>query len=217
MTADGPDRSRALSKYLRLASRYDRIVATGGRLIGFDAARRAAVERLALEPGDVVIDVGCGTGLSFAVVEERIGPGGKLVGIEQSPEMLAEARARIEANSWNNVTLIEASVEEADIGEHADAALFCLVHDITRSRPALANVLRQLKQGGRVSVFGAKLPPRRALPLNLIGRAIMARYVTTFEGAERPWSLLAEQAPNLSVASSRLRPTYLAWGTIGDR
>jgi SAM-dependent methyltransferase len=214
MTEAGPDRDRALSRYRRLAAGYDRVVFGAGRLIGFETARRRAVERLALNPGGAVIDVGCGTGLSFALVEERIGPGGRLIGIEQSPEMLAEARRRVEANSWSNVTLVEAPVEEAEIGGGADAALFCLVHDITRSRPALENVIGQLGRGARVSVFGGKVPPRWALPLNLAGRAMMARYVTTFEGAERPWSLLEELVPSLTVESSALWPTYLAWGTV---
>jgi ubiquinone/menaquinone biosynthesis C-methylase UbiE len=210
----GPDRERALSKYRRAARSYDFIVAGGGRLLGFEAGRRRAVERLALSPGDVVLDVGCGTGLSFGMIEERVGAGGMLIGIEQSPEMLAEAERRIAARRWENATLVESPVEEAEVSVGADAALFCLVHDVTRTRPALENVVRRLKPGARIVVFGAKAPPRWLLPLNLAGRALMARYVTTFEGAERPWTLLEELVPDLAVDTSPIRPTYLAWGTI---
>lgn len=210
----GPDRERALSKYHRLAGGYDRVIGAG-RLIGVDRARRIAVDRLRLGPGGFVVDVGCGTGLSFGLLEERIGPDGTLIGIEQSPEMITEARERVEVNGWRNVTLVESPVEEAAIPIAADAALFCLVHDITRMRPALENVVGHLKPGGRVAVFGAKAPPRWALPLNLAGRAMMARYVTTFEGAERPWTLLEELVPDLSVEARLLRPTYLAWGSAG--
>jgi ubiquinone/menaquinone biosynthesis C-methylase UbiE len=216
MTNAGPDRELALSKYRRLAAGYDRIVAGGGRLIGFESARRQAVERLALNQGDVVVDVGCGTGLSFALLEGRIGPCGRLIGIEQSPEMLAHARARVEGGGWQNITLVEGPVEDAEIPAPADAAFLCLVHDITRSRPALENIIRQLRPGARISVFGGKIPPRWALPLNLIGRAMMARYVTTFEGAERPWTLLEELVPNLRIQFSPLRPTYLASGSVGE-
>jgi ubiquinone/menaquinone biosynthesis C-methylase UbiE len=209
------DRERALSKYRRAARGYDRVVAQGGALIGFETLRRRAVERLELEPGDVVLDVGCGTGLSFALIEERIGSRGRLIAIEQSPEMLAQARRRVEQRGWENVSFIESSVESAEIPVRANAALFCLVHDLTRSRSALENVVRHLQPDGRVAVFGAKTPPRWALPLNLLGRALMTRYVTTFEGAERPWTVLEELVPDLSVAASSLRPTYIAWGHAG--
>jgi ubiquinone/menaquinone biosynthesis C-methylase UbiE len=210
----GPDRQRALTKYRRIASSYDRVLAGGGRLLGAEALRRRAVELLELEPGQVVVDVGCGTGLSFGLVEERIGADGRLIGVEQSPEMLATARRRVVDNGWANVGLIESAAEDAKLGVEPDAALLCLVHDITRSRPALEKVVRQLKPGARIAVFGGKIPPRWALPLHLAGRAIMARYVTTFEGAEQPWSLLAELVPNLSVDASPLRPAYLAWGSV---
>jgi ubiquinone/menaquinone biosynthesis C-methylase UbiE len=51
---------------------------------------RRAVDRLAPEPGQSVLDVGCGTGLSFELIEEGIGPAGRLVGVELSPEMLEQ-------------------------------------------------------------------------------------------------------------------------------
>lgn len=135
--------------------------------------------------------MGCGTGLSFGLIEQRIGSTGQLVGIELSPEMLAVARERIRRHRWTNVTLIESAIEDARIGAQADAALFCLVHDITRSRPALENVLAQLKPGGRIGVFGVKEVSAKFLPLSLLTRRVMAPFITTRDGAERPWTLLA--------------------------
>jgi ubiquinone/menaquinone biosynthesis C-methylase UbiE len=70
------------------------------------------------------MDVGCGTGLSFAILQERIGPSEKIVGIEQSPEMLREAELQVNRSSWRNVVLIQASAEEAVIPVEADAAVF---------------------------------------------------------------------------------------------
>ena len=51
---------------------------------------------LAPQPGEVILDVGCGTGRNFERIRERIGPAGRLIGIEQSPEMLARARALVQ-------------------------------------------------------------------------------------------------------------------------
>lgn len=208
----GPHRAEALAKYRRLARSYDRIVGRGGGLVGFEALRARAVESLRLEQGQTVVDVGCGTGLSFGLLEERIGAGGTLIGIEQSPEMLAEARRRIDRHGWENVMLIESAVEDARIPAAADAAFLCLVHDITRSRPALENVIGCLRPGARVAATGGKTPPRWAFPLYLAGRALMGRYVTTFEGVGRPWSLIDELLPDLQVNTGRLQLTYLAWG-----
>lgn len=210
----GPDRERSLAKYRRRARGYDRIVAGGGRLLGVEAMRARVIDHLKLQGGDTVVDVGCGTGLSFKALRNQVGPDGTVIGIEQSPEMLAVARGRVEHHGWENIVLIESAVEDADIGSSADATLFCLVHDITRSRPAIERVLSQLRPGGRVALFGAKAPPRWAVPFNLLGRAMMARYVTTFEGAEHPWTVFEELVPNLSIRTRPLRTTYLAWGQV---
>jgi ubiquinone/menaquinone biosynthesis C-methylase UbiE len=213
-----PDHDRTRAKYRTLARTYDRFIAgVAGRVAGFDRRRAQAIERLDLQPGDVVIDVGCGTGLSFALTQGRIGWSGRVVGIELSPEMLAIARERVELHGWSNITLVESAVEEAEVGVDADAALFCLVHDITRSRRALENILGQLKRGGHVAVLGGKALPRKAFPLDLVSRRMLARFVTTFDGIERPWTLLAELVPGLQVEAKPLRLTYLAWGRASTR
>lgn len=159
-----------------------------------------------------MIDVGCGTGLSFDRIEQQIGESGRIIGFELSLDMLDLARERAQRRGWSNVTLVHSTVEDASAGVEADAALFCLVHDITRSRRALANVIGQLKPGGRIAVLGGRTLPRKAFPLNLASRRLMARFVTTFDGLERPWTLLAELVPDLQVELTALRLTYLAWG-----
>ena len=77
-----PDPAAARALYRRHAEHYD--VETDWA--GGDRAK--AVSLLELRPGDTVVDVGCGTGLCFTAIQERIGPTGRLVGIEPSVEML---------------------------------------------------------------------------------------------------------------------------------
>ena len=86
-----PDASAALAQYRRRADRYDL------ELAAFEPLRIQAIDALQLHEGDTVLDVGCGTGLSFALLRERIGAQGWIVGIEQSPQMLDQARRRIPA------------------------------------------------------------------------------------------------------------------------
>jgi hypothetical protein len=59
--------------------------------------------------------------LSFPLIEKAIGPSGKLIGIEPSPEMLRVAQERVAASGWKNVTFIPASAGDTETTEPADA------------------------------------------------------------------------------------------------
>src|SRR5207244_1679106 len=128
--------------------------------------RRLAVEQLELREGDDVLDVGCGTGLSFPLIEERIGAEGRLIGIDLSPDMLAKARERVKGHGWENVTLLESAVEDAEIPAEVDACVSVLTHDVMRSPAALTNVVRHVRSGRRIVVTGARWAPWWALPVN---------------------------------------------------
>jgi ubiquinone/menaquinone biosynthesis C-methylase UbiE len=95
-----PNRSTALEQYRLRARFYDAQLALA------EPVRRRAIERLGLRRGETVLDVGCGTGLSFELLEQRIGhDAGKIVGIEQSSDMIEQARARAERNRFENLSI----------------------------------------------------------------------------------------------------------------
>ena len=73
--------------------------------------RHRAVDLLGLRGGDVVLDVGCGTGLCFERVRSRIGADGVIVGVDASRDMLAMAAARVADRGWDNVVLVQAPVD----------------------------------------------------------------------------------------------------------
>ena len=54
------------------------------------AQRRRAVQALGLRAGDSVVDIACGTGLNFPLIEEAIGPDGRIVGVDLTDAMLAQ-------------------------------------------------------------------------------------------------------------------------------
>jgi hypothetical protein len=86
-----------------------------------------------------------------------------------------------------------------------------------RSPAALANVLRHVRDGGRVVAGGAKWAPwrlRGTVSLNLSTWRLNRDCVTTFEGFRRPWTRLAELVPNLTVEELYFGGGYVAWATL---
>ena len=203
-----PEREAALAQYRRRAGIYDLELAL------FEPIRRLAIERLALRRGDVVLDVGCGTGLSFELLEHGVGPRGRIVGIEQSPEMMDRARRRVRQRHWRNLSLLCAPVEDADIAQLADAALFHFTHDILQRPEAVTNVLRHLRPGARVVASGLKWAGPWRWPVNLLVLPAALHSVTSLAGLGAPWKGLAEAMPDLDVRSTLLGGVFIASGAV---
>ncbi len=205
-----PERRRLLIEaYKARAPSYDSGLARAQRLRLWPQTHGRAVERLELRAGDVVLDVGCGTGLSFPFIEGRIGPGGRLVGIDLSPDMLAKAAERVERHGWGNVVLIESAVEEAAIPVEADAVLFHFAGEIVRSRAALENVFGRVKRGGRVAAAGTKRPPWWATPVGVYVWLLSRRFL-------EPESHLGAFVEGLTVETMLLGSVWVAWGRVGE-
>src|SRR4029450_7867718 len=81
--------SSSAHAYSRDAGRYD------ARTARYEAYRRRAVTRLPVSPGEVVADVGCGTGLCFEQLVDRVGPEGTVGGGEAAVERRAPAAGRM--------------------------------------------------------------------------------------------------------------------------
>ena len=199
----GPDPARAIEKYRRHAAGYD---ATAARTM---ALRRRTIDLLELRAGDVVLDVACGTGLSFPLLRERVGPQGKVIGVELSPDMLAQAHARVTASGWTNVELVQAAMEDAPIRDALDAILFNYTHDVLRSPAALQRIFAHARPGARVAVAGVKHPPWWLFPARLWRIANARPYLTTFEGLDRPWSLLERHVAGLAITPVLLGTNYI--------
>jgi demethylmenaquinone methyltransferase/2-methoxy-6-polyprenyl-1,4-benzoquinol methylase len=197
--------------YTRDAAAYDT------RTSAFDSYRRRLVDLLPLGRGDVVLDVGCGTGLCFERVRGRIGAEGVIVGVDASRDMLAVAAARVTDRGWRNVVLVQSPIEEAELPVVADHALFCATHDVLQSAAALDNVLAHVRDGGTVAATGGKWAPPWALALNAGVLALHAPYVRDFTGFDRPWALLAPRLDRTRVQEIAMGGGYLASGTVPAR
>ncbi len=203
----GPTNRISIEKYRRRAAAYDSTTHFT------EPIRQRAIARLALQPGEQVIDVGSGTGLSFEAILAAIGPAGRLVGIEQSPDMMRQARERVARKGWRNVTLLESAVEDADIGIRADALLFFYTHDILRTPQAVERLMAAAAPGARVSVAGVKYYPWWLAPANLHVWVKNWLYNADPSGLRRPWEIL-ERHVKLEIRPTMLGRGYLAYGRL---
>lgn len=206
--AGAPDPNAAIERYREHAPGYD---VSAQRTMPL---RRRTIDRLGLRPGDCVLDVACGTGLSFRWLSEAVGPAGRVIGVELSPDMCVLARRRRIDEQLANVVLLEASMEKAAIHGPLDAILFNYTHDVLRSPAALARIFSAAHPGARVAVAGMKLPPWWLAPLNPIVRARARPYMTTFDGLDRPWSLLAAYLESFRWEHTIFTTNYIGWGTV---
>ena len=192
--------------YCERARSYERDTAA------FQPYRRAVVEALPLRSGQVVLDVGCGTGLCCGLLRNMVGLQGGVVGIEESPEMAAVAREHIACEGWDNVTVVQAPAEDAEIGLTADAALFCAVHDILQSPDALRNVVTRLRPGAWVAAGGGKWAAPMMVALNSMTSMLHAPYVRDFSGFDRPWRHLERLVQDVQVQEMAFGSGYVMTG-----
>ncbi len=104
-----------------------------------------------LRPGEVVLDLGSGAGLDSILAARRVGPGGRVIGIDFTPEMVEKARHNVGAAGLANVEFHVAPVEALPLEEGtADVAICNGLFNLCPDKPrALGEVFRVLRPGGR--------------------------------------------------------------------
>ena len=179
--------------------------------------RERAVEKLRLAPGDRVMDLGCGPGASFPYLVEAVIESGLVVGVEISPEVVINARKRIQKHGWKNVHLITANALNLSFDEKFDAVLMMGAPDIYGSPAILKNLVRYLRLGARFAAFGAKLSRRPgAKRINPLFRSFVSKasFVSTPLLEFEPWGLLKEHSASFNVEECLFGLMFLAWGEM---
>lgn len=198
----------ALAQYHFRAKRYDQ------ELAAFEPIRRRAIACLRLQPGETVLDVGCGTGLSLALLRQGVGTHGRVIGIEQSPDMIAIAQERVAAHGWRNVTLLAASAELVDSPRKADAALFHFTHDVLSSACAVTNIVDLLKPNARWVAAGLQWSHPWDWPTNMLVLAAAMYSMTTLDDLHEPWAKLAAYSHPVTQVLSPMNGTYIVSASL---
>jgi demethylmenaquinone methyltransferase/2-methoxy-6-polyprenyl-1,4-benzoquinol methylase len=185
--------------------------------------RRAAVRALRLSPGDTVVEIACGTGLNFSLIEQEIGPEGRIVGVDLTDSMLAQAQHRIAANGWSNVSLVQADAAEFEFPRDVDAILATYPHALLpASGQIVANGAAALSAGGRWVLLDLKVPDNLPRWLVQLGVATVGRFGALEDWVvRRPWEAIRlamqDTLEDVSWTELLFGVAYIAVGVGKDR
>jgi len=126
------------------------------------------VRHAALRPGEVVLDLGCGAGIDTLLAARQVGPAGRAIGLDMTPEMLRRARRNAAAAGLQNVEIHEGLMEALPL---RDASVDVVISNgvlnlSTRKSRVLAEAFRVLRPGGRIAIVDLVLD--EALPADVL-------------------------------------------------
>jgi len=144
----------ALERYLAETRAFFAVrAATWDTKFGDDLpAYAAAVAEAGLPRGGVVVDVGCGTGRALPALRQAVGPGGTVIAVDVTPEMLREARCHGRAA---DAALVLADARRLPLADASADAVFAagLVSHLPDPEAGLRELARVTRRGGRLVLF----------------------------------------------------------------
>lgn len=206
LSAPAASNLASIAKYRNKAANYDNTTART------QAIRERTIALLDLKPGATVLDTGCGTGKSFELLLDQVGPGGHVVGVDQSPEMIAIAKELVASKGWSNVSIVEGFMETVSLPAAFDAILFHYAHDILQTPIALDNLFSHVKPGAPVAVAGVKFFPWWTGPLNLYAFCKNYAWNGKAGGMWRPWRGLESRVDGWSRSTTQFGMGYVGSG-----
>ena len=215
MSGNFTTRDEIRDVYQRWASIYE-LAVYGCYLLGFPIGRyrRLVIDALNPQPGDTVVEIGCGTGMNFPLLEARIGKSGRIIGVDLSEAMLERAEARIRAAGWSNVELVHAAAADFAFPDGVDGiiATGVLTYEPDYDR-TVENGAKALAPGKRWVVFDYKMPTglfRHFVPLFVwifrsfgISRALFER---------TPWASIQRHLKNAKIQEFYFGLIFIATG-----
>ena len=123
-----------------------------GANLGLGCGNPVALASLAT--GETVLDLGSGAGFDCFLAAERVGPSGRVVGVDMTTEMIERARANAQKGGYDNVEFRLGEIEALPVADGiADVVISNCVLNLSANRPrVLAEAMRALRPGGRLMI-----------------------------------------------------------------
>lgn len=142
-------RARATTTYNAASDHFD-----DPALSFWDRYGRRTVERLSLQPGEIVLDVCSGAGASALPAAEEVIPDGRVLAVDLSEALLDRARAKAERRGLNNIEFIVSDFEELGMPDHSFEAVICVfgIFFLPDMSGAIRELWRMIRPGGRLAI-----------------------------------------------------------------
>jgi ubiquinone/menaquinone biosynthesis C-methylase UbiE len=208
-----------VSLYRDRARHYD-FTANLYYLIGYPEwrYRQQTVAALDVQPGDTVVEIGCGTGLNFELLQQHVGPSGQLIGVDLTDAMLQQARKRVLEEGWQNVTLVQADALAYPFPAGVERVISTYALSlIPRCDQIIERAAQALAPGGRLALLELQLPENWPNWLVNLAMATVQPFALTEEWlARKPWPTIKramqENLDGVSLEVRYLRTTYIISG-----
>ena len=166
-----------------------------------------------LSPGETVLDLGSGAGVDVFLAARAVGPGGHVVGVDMTPEMVEKARRNARVGEVENVEFVLGEIEALPLSDDSVDVVIsnCVVNLSPEKGRVFAEVFRVLKPGGRLAI--SDIIAMR--PMTEAERADMALYGACVSGAETKESVVDMlRLAGFEGANAEIGDSNVSWKSI---
>jgi ubiquinone/menaquinone biosynthesis C-methylase UbiE len=209
------ENQQLVNTYRKRAKHYDWLsrlyYLIGFRYTGY---RKNAVKALGLNQGDTVVEIGCGTGANLPLLQEAVGPTGKIIGVDLTDAMLEQARQRVAQAGWKNAQLIQSDAENYAFPEGIDGIISTYALTLSNDfEKVFASGAQALKTGKRWILLDFRAPTAWPRWLVRLGLLLMRPFGSRMHMVDRhPWEVFPKYLEKVTMRNFYLGIVYIISG-----